>query len=323
MSPFFKKVTRSARNAGRTICSLFRGKCKDNVFASEWPEHFATRSYRTEVSILEAREREIELAKAEIEERERIVRFEIIRVEACERAANRVFARAEAYKKSIDRVTLRLKERKEELTRAHDTIKRYEDSAMRIGADIKEREIMVSEREVAVRKREEAVGMGEYAVANREAVNQAILLGEELRAFLAATALPPSGAATSAEYVKMREYAVRKIESSETNDAAEDLKYLGQSIILGKRLLEALKAINHANAVAKKINRCMETATTVDKAIATEMLRYLGRTVTFVNTHFEGVISEPVFGDKMLKILKADTGHTEWHLAMTFGDCHY
>ncbi|KAJ2032866.1 hypothetical protein H4S03_006048 [Coemansia sp. S3946] len=277
----------------------------------------------TEVSILEAREREIELAKAKIEERERIVRFAIISVEARERAASRVFASAEAYKKSIDRVTRRLKERKEELTRAHDTIKRYEDSAMRIETDIKEREIMVSEREVAVRKREEAVGMGEYAVANREAVYQAILLGEELRAFLAATALSPSGAAVSAEYVKMLEYAVRKIELSETDDTAEDLVYLGQSIILGKRLLEALKAINHANAVAKKINMCMETVTTVDKAIATEMLRYLGRTVDFINTHFEGVISEPVFGEKMLKILKADTGRTEWHLAMTFGDCHY
>ncbi|KAJ2094887.1 hypothetical protein GGI09_005158 [Coemansia sp. S100] len=322
MSPFFNKATRSARNTGRTICSLFRGKCKDNVFASEWPEHFATRSYRTEVSTLEAREREIKLAKAEIEERERIVRFEIIRVEACERAANRVFASAEAYKKSIDRVTRRLKERKEELTRAHDTIKRYEDSAMRIETDIKEREIMVSGREAAVRKREEAVGVGEYAVANREAVNQAILLGEELRAFLAATALSPSGAAASAEYVKMLEYAVRKIELSETDDTAEDLVYLGQSIILGKRLLEALKAINHANAVAKNINRCMETATTVDKAIATEMLRYLGRTVTFVNPHFEGVISEPAIVNKAIRYLEFDISHAKGCLDMISSACH-
>ncbi|KAJ2422868.1 hypothetical protein GGF41_003349 [Coemansia sp. RSA 2531] len=322
MSPFFKKVTRSARNAGRTICSLFRGKCKDNVFASEWPEHFATRSYRTEVSILEAREREIELAKAEIEERERIVRFEIIRVEACERAANRVFASAEAYKKSIDRVTLRLKERKEELTRAHEAIKRYEDSAMRIETDIKEREIMVSEREVAVRKREEAVGMGEYAVANREAVNQAILLGEELRAFLAATALPPSGVATATETVKMLEYAVEKTESSEADDAAEDLGYIGQSIILGKRLLEILKVLNYAQYIAHILNKCKKTATTVDAAIATEALRCLGHTFTLVNTQLEAVVSEPAIVDKAIRYLEFDISHAKGCLDMISTACH-
>ncbi|KAJ2059139.1 hypothetical protein GGI17_004594 [Coemansia sp. S146] len=343
MSSFLKKVAHSARKTGHAVGFVLGLKdtfstsvvsatvsarkspshsatastrneheYEDDEVASEWPEPVAVRSLRVASAIFEAREKAIE-----VEERER--------------AAKCVFVSAEASKKAIDRIIVRINERKEELACAYDTIKRYEDNVKRIEADTKERKRAVKEREAAVKKRECAVKKREETAHNAMAnikghatIKQATSLGKALKPHMKASMLSPSAVNAATKIVKSLEFAVGKVEShEETDDAVEELEVLGNTIILAKRLLEAFKAISHAQAVPRKLNKRKETATKFEAAIVTEALLFLACAVTFVDTKLGDVVNGMAFGDRAFKDLKTDIACSERYLDMIFRPCHY
>lgn len=94
------------------------------------------------------------------------------------------------------------------------------------------------------------------------------------------------------------------------------LEMLDDTIILAKRLLGALKAISHAQAVAKRLNKRKGTATKFEAATVTEALLFLDCAVKFVDTKLEDVVNGMAFGDRAVKDLKAEIARSERYLYM-------
>ncbi|KAJ2875758.1 hypothetical protein GGH93_001356 [Coemansia aciculifera] len=351
------------QTSSHSATTPIRNEYEDDEVASEWPEPVAVRSLSVTAAIFEARKKaieyvnadteerkkEVECVNVEMEERERIVQLEIVRFERAieransdmeehkkavqyeiarvkerERAARRVFVSAEAFKRAVNRVIVRIDERKEELARAYDTIKKYEDNIKRIGADIKERKCAVKERECAVKKREEAAHNAMATIKGYTTIKQATSLGKALKTHMEASMLSPSAVVAASKIIKSFEFAVGKVEShEETGDAVEEIEVLGNTIIFAKRLLEALRAISHAQAVGRKLNKRKETATKFEAAIAAEALLFLACAVTFVDTKLENVVNGMAFGDRALKNLKTDIARSERYLDVISRPCHY
>ncbi|KAJ2241284.1 hypothetical protein GGI13_007387, partial [Coemansia sp. RSA 455] len=190
MPSFFKKVTRSMKRANHTVSSVlgprdtfstpavsstvstqltpfdmttglswyqYMYECKneneDDEVSCVWSDVISARSLMAVAALFEAREREIERAKAEIEERERAMRRVMDDIEECKVSVNHGMAHIMARERVIKRVFARARERE----KAVGLREKIVDSELASIAARKARERDVETREKAIEIREKAV----------------------------------------------------------------------------------------------------------------------------------------------------------------------